>query len=196
MNDIDQSQQAMEKRCHAVEIVTKRFSIGLAEICDQRFLSCRYKKFQAKNDPIYAELLRGMEDEALSRTFVSYWTISHTLATQSRFWLEDAVAEIIYWQAKRFGRGTTHVYSQSMLSNRFLDKQKSIADIGEEELEHLTDRRTWRPLVKTDALREVDILVGEQERERVDKRSVGSPFSGVFGRRPRIEKPGNGTITI
>jgi hypothetical protein len=67
----------------AIEIVRSRFENGLAEICDQRFLNRRYKDFQDKQDPIYPTLLKGMNDEPLSKTFVSYWTIAHTLATQS-----------------------------------------------------------------------------------------------------------------
>lgn len=167
---------AKAKRSHAVEIVQRKFSEGLADICDPKFLSRRYKEFEARNDPIYAELLRGMDDKSLAATFVSYWTIGQTIATQSRFWLEDAVAEIIYWQAKRFGRKATHVYSQAMLGHGYLEQKKAIADIGEEELEHLADRRPWRPDMKTNALREVDILVGEQERQRVDLEQRRKPF--------------------
>src|SRR5580700_2881970 len=85
----------------AVEIIRKHFSTGLAQICDARFLDRRYKRFVMKNDPIYAELLRGMDNEALAKTFVSYWTIAHTLATQSRFWLEDAVTDILLHQVRK-----------------------------------------------------------------------------------------------
>jgi len=157
------------KRCHAVEIVQRKFSEGLAELCEPRFLTKRYSEFQRRNDPIYAELLRGMEDEPLAKTFVSYWTIAQTLATKSRFWLEDAVAEIIYWQSRKFGRRATQVYSQTMLGYGYLEQKKMIAEIGEEELEHLTDRRPWRPIMKANALREVDVVVGEQERERKEE---------------------------
>src|SRR5688500_10794655 len=86
------------KRQQAVDIVQRKFSEGLAELCDPRFLAKRYDEFLRRDDPIYVELLKGMQDEALSKTFVSYWTIAQTLATKSRFWLEDAVAEIIVSQ--------------------------------------------------------------------------------------------------
>jgi len=36
-----EQQQDKEKRQHAVEIVRKRFSVGLAGLCDQKFLSRR-----------------------------------------------------------------------------------------------------------------------------------------------------------
>jgi hypothetical protein len=157
----------------AVEIVRKRFSAGLESICDPRFLSRRYEQFLAKNDPIYVDLLQGMEDERLSRTFVSYWTIAHTLATQSRFWLEDSVAEIILYQVNELEtREATHVFSQSMLSDGYLKRmeEKRVSEIGEYECEHLSDRTPWRPTIKTSALETVDLLVGQQEREPVEER--------------------------
>ncbi len=167
---------SVAKRKQATEIVLRNFSEGLAELCDPRFLAKRYDEFLRRDDPIYVELLKGMQDEALSKTFVSYWTIAQTLATKSRFWLEDAVAEIIVSQAKRFGRPATHVYSQAMLGQGYFEEKKAVADIGEDELEHLTERSPWRPMMKEDALKEVDVLVGEQERERVDKEERRKPF--------------------
>lgn len=164
------------KRAQAVEIVQKQFAEGLAELCDPHFLAERYAEFLHRDDPIYVELLRGMNDEALSKTFVSYWTIAQTLATKSRFWLEDAVAEIITSQVKAFGRKATHVYSQKMLADGYCEKNVAVADLGENYLEHLTDRRPWRPPLKENALREVDVLVGEQERERVDIEKRRKPF--------------------
>ncbi len=154
-------------RAQAIEIIQKHFSDGLAELCDPRFLAKRYSEFLRRDDPIYVELLQGMQDEPLSKTFVSYWTIAQTLATKSRFWLEDAVAEVITSQVERFGRNATHVYSQKMLSHGYAKRNVSVADLGEQDLEHLTERRPWRPPIKENALREVDVLVGEQERERI-----------------------------
>lgn len=157
----------------AVEIIRKQFSKGLEELCDPKFLSRRYNQFLLKSDPIYVDLLKGMEDERLSKTFVSYWTIAHTLATRSRFWLEDAVALIILHQAKELKtRAATHVFSQSMLSDGYLKQEdaKGIADIGEYEREHLCDRKPWRTVIKTSALEAIDRLVGQQEREKVEER--------------------------
>jgi hypothetical protein len=151
----------------AVEIVQKHFSDGLARLCDPDFLAKRYTQFKRRDDPVYVELLTAMKEEALAKTFVSYWTIAQTLATQSRFWLEDAVADIILMEVRRFGRRATHVYSQKMLSDGYLERQVAVAELGEHSREHLMDRKPWRPLMKENALREVDVLVGEQERERV-----------------------------
>lgn len=149
----------------AIEIIRNHFAKGLEQICEKDFLDERYLEFRRRNDPIYAELLDGMDDEALAKTFVSYWTIGQTLATQSRFWLEDAIAEIIIYQVKNFSRPATHVYSQAMLSNKLFERRMAIADIGESNLERLSDRSPWRAVVQESALREIDILIGEQERE-------------------------------
>src|SRR5437016_3778366 len=75
---------AIAKRELAVEIVQRKFSAGLAGLCDPHFLVKRYAEFLHRDDPIYVELLKGMDDEPLSKTFVSYWTIAQTLATKSR----------------------------------------------------------------------------------------------------------------
>ena len=131
----------------AIEIVHKHFSTGLTKLCEPKFLQRRYDEFQLKQDPIYAHLLKGMNDEPLAKTFVSYWTIAQTLATQSRFWLENAVAEMIIHQVKRCGRPATHVYTQTMLGKGYLERDVRVAAIGEEEMEHLTDRRPWRPTI-------------------------------------------------
>lgn len=176
MLDKNVDANAEGKRAQAIEIVQKHFSDGLADLCDPHFLAQRYKEFLDRDDPIYVELLRGIKDEALAKTFVSYWTIAQTLATQSRFWLEDAVAEIITAQVKRFGRNATHVYSQRMLADGYWDRDVAVADLGEDYMEHLTGRRPWRPPMKGNALREVDGLVGEQERERVNKEQRKKQF--------------------
>jgi hypothetical protein len=162
----------------AVEIVHKHFSTGLAHICDPRFLDRRYREFEIKNDPIYAELLSGMNNEALSKTFVSYWTIAHTLATQSRFWLEDAVAEIIMRQVRDNlrerqqddGPKKVEVYSAKMLGAGYFKDRKPVADLGEDVLEHLTARSPWRVTMKTSVLTKIDTDVGEQERQQPPKR--------------------------
>jgi hypothetical protein len=178
-------------RAQATEIVQKHFSHGLAGLCDPQFLAKRYSEFLHRDDPIYVALLHGMKDEDLAKTFVSYWTIAQTLATQSRFWLEDAVAEIITSQVRAFGRKATHVYSQKMLANGCWERNVAVADLGENFMEHLTGRHPWRPPMKENALKAVDVLVGEQERERVDIAQRQRPFQ----RRTWDEaKDGKGTV--
>ena len=98
----------------------KSFSRGLEEICADDFLKARYREFELKHDPIYAELLGGLEDRPLAETFVSYWMIAQTLATRSRFWLEFSIAEMLIHQAKETGNFGRCVYSQAMLSTGWL----------------------------------------------------------------------------
>jgi hypothetical protein len=164
---------AVEK---ASAIVHQFFSQGLAEICDERFLSKRYAEFQRRDDPIYATLLEGMGDDELAKTFVSYWTIGQTLSVKSRFWLEDAIFEIIRQQVTRFGKDVSHAYTQEMLSNGYLQDKKFLADIGEDEIEHLERRRAWEVPMKRNVLREAALIVDEQEREVVDRSGKDKPF--------------------
>lgn len=159
----------------AIDIVRKHMTQGIEELCNPEFLQRRYEDFVDKQDPIYGDLLAGMKDEALSKTFVSYWTIAQTMATQSRFWLEHAVAEIIIHQVRHFGRQATHVFTQSMLSDGYLEQRVEVHRIGEEELEHLSSARPWRPAIQQGALDKVDSIVGVQERERVASRDAKTP---------------------
>jgi hypothetical protein len=159
----------------AVEIVRKHFATGLERICNQRFLDGRYAEFQRKRDPIYADLLDGMGDEDLAKTFVSYWTIAQTLATQSRFWLEDAVAEIFIFRVRNLMCPATHVYSQALLGKQYFERRVPVSQMGEQALEHLSERSPWRAVVQQSALQEIDILVGEQEREPPSPRNLHLP---------------------
>ena len=149
----------------AVQIIRKHFAKGLTGICDKTFLDGRYAEFQRKRDPIYAELLDGMGDEDLAKTFVSYWTIAQTIATRSRFWLEAAIAEVIIHQARQLRRPTTEVYSHAMLGQNFPARRRAISEIKDGELEHLAESSPWRVPVQQRALQTIDLLVGEQERK-------------------------------
>jgi len=174
-NDERSPDQVAKEHLWAVEIIRRHFAAGLSEITDAAFLSKRFKEFQKRNDPIYVKLLDGMDDSALAKTFVSYWMIGQTMATQSRFWLEDAIAEIIIHQAISKNRPVTHVYSAAMLGQNMFAQRTSIADLGENWREQSWDRSPWRAAVQQSALREIDILVGEQEREPVPERSPFVP---------------------
>ena len=154
----------------AIKIVRKHFVGGLNRISDEKFMRRRYEEFKRNDDPVYADLLAGMNDERLSKTFVSYWILGQTMATQSRFWLEYAVAELIIHQAQRLGRPVEHVYTQSMLADGWMSRKVSVATIGEDQLEHLSDRSPWRAMIQRSALEGIDVTVGQRERERMAKR--------------------------
>jgi hypothetical protein len=98
---------------------------------------------------------------------VSYWTIAQTLATKSRFWLEDAVTEIIIDQVSNFGRKASHVYSHQMLKEVYLEEKFTVADLGKSYPNYRSDSRPWRPPFGEKAYREINVLIGEQEREHV-----------------------------
>lgn len=156
----------------AIGIVRKHFVNGLNRISEEKFLRRRYEEFRRNDDPVYADLLAGMNDDRLSKTFVSYWILGQTMATQSRFWLENAVAELIIHQAQKLGREVSNVYTQNMLADGWLSLKVEVAKIGEDQIEHLTDRRPWRAMVQRSALEGIDVAVGQRERERVAKREL------------------------
>lgn len=166
---------AADDHAWAVEIIRRHFADGLEHICDPDFLAERYLEFQRRQDPVYTGLLNGMKDEPLARTFVSYWTIAHTMATQSRFWLEHAVTEILVRQVLERQRDLWGVYSQSMLSSGMLSRRVPVADLGEDFLEQMPPATAWRVPIQQAALREIDVLVGEQERER--RQEERKPFT-------------------
>jgi hypothetical protein len=170
-------EQLSAKYKWAVEIIQRHFEKGLGGISDSKFLDRRYAEFQRKDDPIYAELLKGMKDPQLAKTFVSYWMIAQTLATQSRFWLEAAVADIIAYQAKYCGRSATEVYSHAMLGHVLPGKRRTIVEIGAPALEHLAESSAWRVDIQRGVLNAIDILVGEQDR-------AGRPVRKPFQRHP------------
>lgn len=118
----------------AIKIVRNHFVNGLNHISEERFLQRRYQEFRRIDDPVYADLLGGMNDERFAKTFVSYWILGQTMASQSRFWLENAVAELIIHQAQRLGRAVDHVYTQTMLADGWLSRKVDVASIGEEQL--------------------------------------------------------------
>ena len=168
--DQDKFDAIAEEYDWAVGILRNHISEGLAYLCDPKFLGKRYKDFKKKADPIYGRLLEGMNDEPLAKTFVSYWTIAHTLATQSRFWLEDAVADIILHQVRQRQRELAMVFSAKMLGAGYFAQRKCVAELGEDALEHLSSRSPWRVPMSPRLLSEIDTMVGEQEQESPPER--------------------------
>lgn len=148
MGEQSEHQKLRSEYGWAIELVRREFQRGLEEICANDFLKARYREFELKHDPIYAELLSSMEDRPLAETFVSYWMIAQTLATRSRFWLEFSIAEMLIHQARETRNLGRCVYSQAMLSNGWLNRQVSVAEMGEERREHMTYRRPWRVRVQ------------------------------------------------
>ena len=154
----------------AIEIIQRYFSKGLGELAGKDSLDKRFRDFQKDADPVYSELMNAMEDVPLARTFVSYWKAGQTLAVQSRFWLEDAIAELILTQRSKFGRPVPEIYSQRSLSEGFPDQKMKIAFMGEEASEHMTGRKPWRVRIQKSILDATNTIVGGQETERSGRR--------------------------
>lgn len=172
----------------AVDIVEKRFREGIDGLLEPAFLKSRFQYSRTRHDPLYATILSSMEDEALQTAFQSFWQIGQTLATQSRFWLEDAVYALVVRQRiirqnERAGREPSRrippelfpgaasdwpiICSKSMLIEGALENRNSIATLGESCLETGTARGAWRVEMNRAVLDAVDRIVGRQEREDV-----------------------------
>jgi hypothetical protein len=151
----------------AVEIVRDWFKRGIAELFAPNFSNDRFRAFLEEQDPITFPFVSGLDNEPLARAFISYAKLFQTLTTQCRFWLDAAVAEIILYQHQRHGRTVTHLYTQGMLADGWLDVGRTIAEIGDEEKQHLADSRLWKAPVQRAALKAVNHCVDEYEENFV-----------------------------
>ena len=152
------------EHAHAIECVRKHFVKGLERYgADMRWRD-RYRAFLREADPVHATLLVGMQDDALAATFVTYAALFQTIATQRRFWLEAAIADIVVEQRRRAGRLDDQVYSFRMLANGWLQNNVTVAEMGERGREDLPIRGSWKVGIVASALREIDPVVGREER--------------------------------
>lgn len=131
-----ESQRAAEQEVAAeygwaCAAVFKRFSAGLERLFDETFVGDRVRRFVERDDPVYATLLQGMEDEALARVLVSNWTVAHTMATMSRFWLEDAIVDIMLARPRAEGEPPPQVFSLGMLADGWHLNNRTLWDVGE-----------------------------------------------------------------
>ncbi len=190
---INDSDQLLREYGWAVEIVQNWFKRGIADLFGPSYSADRYQAFLEEKDPITFPFIKGLDNEPLARTFVSYAKLYQTLTTQCRFWLDAAVAEMILCQYQRHGRPVSHLYTQGFLANGWLDMKKTIADIGEEEKQHLADSRPWKARVQRTALRAVNHCVDEYEetfvltRKSSRVRTWDSEAAALFDKRDREE---------
>ena len=163
----DRAEEILQNYGWAVDIVRRSFKRGISDLFQPSFSQDRYSSFLDEKDPITFPFVKGLGNEPLAKTFVSYAKLFQTLTTQSRFWLDGAVAEIILEQKHRHGRTVSHLYTQAMLADGWLKMGKTIADIGEEEREHLANNRPWNVPIQRCALTEVNHCVDRYEESFV-----------------------------
>jgi hypothetical protein len=163
----DGSDEILKTHGWAVDIVRRWFKRGISDVFNPGFAQDRYRSFLEDEDPITFPFVKGLRNEPLARTFVSYAKLYQTLTTQSRFWLDGAVAEIILAQTALHGRPVSHLYTPGLLADGWLKMGKTVADIGESEREHLADNRPWKAPIKLSALTEVNRCVDRYEESFV-----------------------------
>ncbi len=150
----------------AIDIVQRIFTKELERYCSPQFVHERYSKFVRERDPIRYPLVTGMDDEPLEEVYVSFYSIYQTIATQTRFWLEASIAEILVHQVRVFGRPVTHLFTQNMLSDcGGFNHSKKAADIGEDELEHATGKKEWLVDLKEGSIETAKELVSKYDRK-------------------------------
>lgn len=158
--------QACASHPWAVDLVDARFQRGLENVFNKAFVESRFDVFVARSDPVYATLLQGISDERVARVMVGNWIVAHTMATQSRFWLEDAIVDLLYARCARepLPQLRPRIYSLHMLAEGWYSNRKSLWDAGEQWREQLHGTRAWHPLIQEQALREIDMIVGDETR--------------------------------
>ena len=127
----DNEKETLEKYRWVVDIVRRSFERGISDLFQPGFSQERFRSFLDEKDPITFPFVKGLDNEPLARTFVSYAKLFQTLTTQCRFMLDSAVAEIILEQYSKHGCTDSHLYTQGMLADGWLKMDRTIADIGE-----------------------------------------------------------------
>lgn len=168
----------------AIDIVQRIFAKELERYCSPEFVHERYSKFARERDPILYPLVTGMDDKPLEEVYVSFYSIYQTIATQTRFWLEASIAEILLHQVRAFGRSVTHLFTQNMLSDcGGFDRAKTVADIGEYELEHVAGKKEWLVDLKEVSIETAENLVSKYDR-KYDRGAVRQDET----KRPQLER--------
>ena len=155
----------IQKYDWAVDIVRRRFTEDLVRFSSDEFVQERYAEFLKERDPILHPLVMGMHDKALQQAYVSFYSIFQTVATQTRFWLEAAICDILIHQVRTFGRSVTQLFTQNMLAEGGIDRRTTVADIGEAQLEHVSGKKQWLVNSKEESYRTAEKLVSEYDRK-------------------------------
>lgn len=156
----------------AIEIVARHFRTGLEQVFERQRIRRQVDRFVRHGDPVYSRLLRSSGTD-LYETFAGFWKLGQTLATQSRFWLERAICDVVRHQP-RFG---TRVYSLSDLASGRWMQNGELAFMGDEETEWDATTRAFRVPLSRNLLDYVEREVGRQ-----DRRAPLSPVATDRGR--------------
>jgi hypothetical protein len=171
----------------AIDIVRTIFTRGLIEICEPDFVAKRYSKFLDEQDPLLFPIMMGLDERSdgdhspdhfmfqefqrrrLSDTFISYSKLSDTLATRCRFWLEDAIYEILLRRPEQFGPNVTHLLTGRMLAEYLPESNRMVADLGVDQVQHIRGKKSWEVELDEDALDTVDERMSIYDKQYVNK---------------------------
>jgi hypothetical protein len=177
--------EEVERYDWAVKIVQRRFTEDLVRFSSDEFVQERYSEFLKEHDPILYPLVMGMHDEPLQRAYVSFHSIFQTVATQTRFWLEAAITDILIHQFRQVGQSATQLFTQNMLAERGFDRQTTVANIGEDQLEHVSGKKQWLVNSKAESFHTAEKLVSEYDR-KYDRGAVNLRKGDLYRLEPEL----------
>jgi hypothetical protein len=118
-----------------------------------------------ERDPILHPLVMVIHDKPLQQAYVSFCSIFQTVATQTRFWLEAAITDILIHQFRQVGQSATQLFTQNMLAEGGFERGTTVADIGEAQLEHVSGKKQWLANLKAESIHTAEKLVSEYNRK-------------------------------
>jgi hypothetical protein len=113
-------------------------------------------------DPIYLPLLHELTFSQKSR-FIADWQLGQTLATNCRFFMEEAIRGLIAHQVQHFGRSVRAVYIQRDLEKGVHAQLPDLAFFGDERKEWASGRG-WHTALRASALDTVDRIADAEDR--------------------------------
>jgi hypothetical protein len=177
--------EEIEQYDWAVEIVRRRFTEDLVRFSSEEFVQERYSEFLKQHDPILYPLVMGMHDKPLQMAYVSFYSIFQTVATQTRFWLEAAITDILIHQFRQVGQSATQLFTQNMLAEGGFDRVTTVADIGEAQLEHVSGKKQWLVNSKAVSFNSAGDLVSEYD-EKYDRGAVNLRKRDLYQLEPEL----------
>jgi hypothetical protein len=145
----------------AVDIIVHHFCDGLVRVFDSKKIKKSLARDARQSDPIYSKLLESSGQDVYE-TFMAFWRLAQTFSTQSRFWLEEAICEIVRTQRKKFG---VQVYSLRDLTRDGWHSESDLAFMGERSREWDSRRGAFRVRLARELLDYVELEVSQRERE-------------------------------
>ena len=151
-----------KKHGWAVDIIAQHFHGGLERVFDGKRIKKNFAQDTRRSDPIYSKLLESSGQDVYE-TFMAFWRLAQTFSTQSRFWLEQALCDIVRKQREKFG---VQVYSLRDLARDGWNSESDLAFMGERSREWDARGGAFRVRLARGLLDYIELEVSQREREQ------------------------------